>query len=285
MADLGLHCQQFIPGWAEGFYRKSGSKWAKTMSIGDEPPIPSLPDISWIFRFYEDEAVAKDEVLQGQKGAILRLNRCAPEFKRRPWLSESRYYVEHMNEPTNAGILAAQWSRIALDEHTAEYTRILFEEFGIRSVGYNLGVGHPELAHVTQLFGKGFPALIRYEGLWSMHAYGWPSMATSEEWYALRYRKVVDTCKEKNIPVPRLALTECGIDRLIISENGGWQVVNNSGHWYVHQELMPFHNKISQDSYVVCADIFTSTPEETWVKYELREGDAEILAEALSGST
>jgi len=281
-------------GWLVDFYDKSGCQWGKLMDPGHATPFPERPAINWIIRFNEDEATARDEVLKGETGAWDRIERVKSELLKRPWLKKPTYYLEHMNEPTNAGILSTKAGRLALDEFTAVYTEILWMEYGIRSVGYCLGVGHPEREHVAQLFTRGFPALYRCEGMWSTHDYGWPEMQDAwpvdkEGWpsdsgyHCLRYRMVVGEARKLNLPIPPLAITECGIDKLLIGEVGGWQKVNNSGEWYVDSQLAWFDGELQKDPYVVVATPFTCSAEKTWKSYEMREGDMEILASRMSG--
>lgn len=252
----------------------------KLMDPGHSEPLAGRPDVNFVIRFYEDETTARDEVMQGAQGAVLRLARLRPILETRPWLGKSRFMLEHMNEPTNALILTTRRGREALDAFTAEYTRLLWTELNIRSVGYCLGVGHPEPEHVGQLFTKGFPALIRYGGAWSYHAYGWPDVRNASQWYALRYRMVIERYLALgNAEVPSLHLTEWGLDRLIVGTVGGWQQVNNDPHWYVDSQVAWMDAEVAKDPYVKAFYHFTATAEQTWQSYELREGDSEVLAD------
>ena len=264
-SKLALHCQQGIPWWFARFLTDSGAAWANLMDPGDAEPMPEFPGVRWIIRFYEDEGTAKAEVLAGTSGAWARYQRLENTLRKRPWLATERFYLEHMNEPSNAGILSTREGREALDAFTAEYTYILWEQLGIRSVGYCLGVGHPEPEHVVQIFPQGMAALMACQGMWSLHEYGWPTMQTGAGSYCLRYRQTVQALKDAGATdIPPLAITECGIDKLIAGEIGGWQVVNNDPQWYVRDQLAWYDAELARDDYVVCATVFTASAEATW---------------------
>ena len=168
-SKLALHFQLGLPPWAQKFLVDSGSRWAKLMDPGVEMPLPMLGSMNWIIRKNEPESVAKAEVLAGAQGAYQRLIRLSPWIRERPWLSGSRFFLEHMNEPTNAHLLDSARSRMLLNAFTSAYAEMLWEEFGIRSVGYCLGTGHPRREHVGDLFKSGLPMLKKYEGLWALH--------------------------------------------------------------------------------------------------------------------
>jgi len=132
---LTCHFQMGLPPWARRFFETSGARWAKLMDPGESPPLPDL-DVTWILRFYEDEATARAEVMKGRAGALERYRRIKPLLDARPWLSGQRYYVESMNEPSNAGILRTRVGREALDRHEAEFAKIMWEKAGIQVCGY-----------------------------------------------------------------------------------------------------------------------------------------------------
>jgi hypothetical protein len=271
MAEYGLHCQLGLPPWAQRFYEVSGSRWLKVMDPGDEEPLPRMPHVNVLVRFDEPEDVAAAEVLAGAYGARQRFERVHDRFLRhRPWLAKPWYYLEHMNEPSNAGILRTKAGRLALDAFTAEYTRLLSFILGIRSVGYNLGVGHPEPEHVVQIFRQGLPALKRYRGLWGLHEYGWPDMATGDGWWTLRYRHTVKALEQAGIEYPNLVINECGVDGLLVGQARGWLSVNNNPEVHLAQ-LAWYLWRLRETPYVAAAFPFTTTPEASWFTYEVHE--------------
>jgi len=91
-----------LPPWARRFFETSGATWALLMDPGEAPPLPELPHIKWILRFYADEAVEKAEVEQGTAGAWPHYKRLKPFLDARPWLREWRFWVTSNNEMTNA---------------------------------------------------------------------------------------------------------------------------------------------------------------------------------------
>jgi len=248
--------------------------------------MPELPNMRWVIRFNESEVTATAEVMHGAQGALERLHRIGPELRKRPWLADEHFYLEHMNEPTNAGLLRTDKSRKLLDIYTAEFTRLLWEEFGIRSCGYCLGVGHPEPEHVGQLFTAGLAALKRYNGIWALHEYGWPTVLTLDaaghvtNHHTLRWQRTLAALQLigwKLKDLPKLHITEAGIDKLLLGVIGGWQTVNNDPRWYIPQ--LADYDRICRTSPVIEAIyLFTATAEQTWRSYEIREGDADLLA-------
>jgi len=140
---LTCHFQMGLPPWARRFFETSGAifetsgaTWALLMDPGEAPPLPELPHIKWILRFYADEAVEKAEVEQGTAGAWPHYKRLKPFLDARPWLREWRFWVTSNNEMTNAGLYATQKGREAVDAHEAEFARIMWEDAGIRVCGY-----------------------------------------------------------------------------------------------------------------------------------------------------
>lgn len=284
---LTLHFQIGLPPWAKKFIADSGVSWVKLMDPGDaEPYATEFQNLSWIIRFWEDEATAKTEVLKRKQGAYERLLRIGPQLRARPWLSQPRFYLEHMNEPSNAGLLKSSHGRISLDTFTAEFTRILFEQYGIRSCGYCLGVGHPEPQHVGELFKCGLPALKKHEGIWALHEYNYPTVLTYDAegklttHYTLRHRRIIQALHAIGMPgkdLPKLHITEAGIDRLLTGVVGGWKQLNNDPRVYVDQ-LSHYDQEAQQTPLVQAIYVYTATPEQTWWSYGIEEADAEVLA-------
>lgn len=283
-SKLTLHFQLGLPGWALRFLRESGVRWAKLMDPGDAPPFAAeLPDLNWVIRFNEPENVAKAEVLNKQAGAHERLKRLEPELKKRPWLAEPRFLLEHMNEPSNAGLCATPHARNCLGLFTGEYTRILYDEYGIRSCAFNFGVGHPEPGHVGPYFTPSMKSIASREGAWAMHEYGYPTVLSYtdgkvDDWYTLRHRRILDALSSIGYTDPApLHLTEAGIDRLLVGVVGGWKEVDNDPVKYVAQ-LAAYDGELQKREAVTAAYIFTASPEQTWWSYGIDEADAEVLA-------
>jgi len=295
---LTLHIQLGMPHWIKAFIALSGVRWMKCMDPGDQEPFAyDFPSLNWIVRFFEDEGTAKREVLMGKAGAKPRLDRVRGELQKRPWLSKPRFYVEHMNEPSNALILKDRAGRQALDYFTAEYTRLLYEEFGIRSCGYCFGVGHPEPEHVPELFGQGIAALLKYKGIWSMHEYNWPTVLTTkldpaigavrlETHLTLRHRRIIRALAPAwpEYELPRLHITEAGIDRLLVGPRGGWRVVDKDPKQYVRQ-LLGYQWECQKSPSVEAIYLYTASPGWEWDTYGIYEADAEVYAYAIRTGT
>lgn len=281
---LTLHFQLGLPPWSRWFLTDSAVTWAKLMDPGDDEPHPEFQDINWVIRFNEDENTAKAEVLRRKQGAYERLLRIGPALRKRPWLSQARFYLEHMNEPSNAGLLKGSEGRISLDVFTAEFTRILYDQYGVQSCGYCLGVGHPEPQHVGELFKCGLPALLKHGGIWALHEYGYPTVISYDEngdletHYTLRHRRILKALRSIGMKdLPKLHITEAGIDRLLTGVVGGWKQINNDPRVYVDQ-LRHYDYEVQARPLVEAIYVFTATPEQTWWSYGIEEADAEVLA-------
>lgn len=286
---LTLHWQLGFEPWALRFLQESGVRWAKKMDPGDQELFAEeLPDLNWVIRFNEDEATATREVLLKKQGAYQRLLRLNGELRKRPWLSKPRFYLEHMNEPSNAMLLSSRDKRIALDTFTAEYTRMLWEEFGIRSCGYNLGVGHPEPEHVGEVFKMGLQALHKYNGIWSLHEYGWPTVLSYDKegdltgWWTLRHRYTLHEMHKLGWAdhIPPLHITEAGIDRLLTGIRGGWRDTTNDPVNYVAQ-LAHYEAEAMKAAELEAIYIYTASAEGKWWSYRIEEADADVLSRFL----
>ena len=60
-SKLTLHFQIGLPPWARRFFEVSGARWGLLMDPGDAPPLPELPHVNWIIRFYERMKAAVDK--------------------------------------------------------------------------------------------------------------------------------------------------------------------------------------------------------------------------------
>lgn len=284
---LTLHFQLALPPWFDKFVTSSGVSWVKAMDPGDQEPFAAEhPDLNWVIRFNEPENIATQEVLHRKQGAYERLIRLGPELRKRPWLSKPRFYLEHMNEPSNAYLLTSADKRMALDVFTAEFTRLLWEQYGIRSCGYCLGVGHPEPEHVMDIFKAGLPALKQYHGIWALHEYNYPTVLTYgpdgdlETHLTLRHRRTLKALADRGYPtkdLPDLHITEAGIDRLLTGIRGGWREIDNNPSKYVDQ-LSQYDRECQKQPLVKAIYIFTATAQQLWWTYEMQEADAEVLA-------
>ncbi len=273
-----LHVQLGFPSWIRRFLEESGVVWLKKMDPGDGELFPEYPNLRWLIRFHEDEGTAKAEVLAGKAGALQRLNRLRPELKKRPWLSQPRFYLEEMNERSNAGVLFSAEGRKAAAEHSLEYMRLLAEEFGIRVVIGCDGVGHPEPKHAVQLYGPALSEAHRYGAHWALHEYGWPTVQDDASWHCLRYRRTVAALREAGIPIPPLHISEWGIDRLLVGNPGGWKSSNNDPTWFVGSQVAWYDQETQADDYVQAFYLFTAAPAPEWMSYGVEEADADVLA-------
>ena len=285
-SKAALHFQLGLPSWKEHFFRRSGSNKAKLMDPGEGRPMPDFPYINWIIRHWRSDDDAKADIMMGKLGARNSWkNFFGPWIRKRPWLADPHFIMEHDNEPSNFGILKTKKGRKALADYSLELMRILWEEHGVRSGLYCLGVGHPEVYHVEELL---VPALAKardYESVWCLHEYGYPTVQDGyindfEPYHILRYRPIVAELRRLGATdIPDLHITEWGIDRLLVGEVGGWRIVNDNPYWMVPEQVAWYDHMTRDDEYVKGFYLFTSTAEETWKTYEWLESDAEVLAD------
>jgi len=246
------------------------------MDPGHMRPLWEIPRVKLVIRRYDPDYLAQSEVYDGAAGAYRQFKRIEPWLRERPWLASPGVWFEHHNEPSNFGALSTPERRVALANYGAALTGILWQELGIRSVAGNLGVGHPEPEHAVQVCAAPMAELLKTGGLYSFHGYGWPLVLSDWIWYTLRYLLITEELKQQGArEIPRLILGEVGIDKLIIGEIGGWQVVNNDPRWYAVQLealsrlLVPL---------VRAAFVFTATPYHPWETYKFTEALAWEIA-------
>jgi hypothetical protein len=288
-SKLAPHFQIGLPPWAERFFNDSGCRWAKLMDPGDSPPLPHLTQVSWVIRKYEDGPTCRAEVMGGAAGAESQIRRITPWLKARPWLSQPRYMLEHHNEPTNEGTLRTAQGRRATSAYGVRFTQLLKNEFGIRSVGGNLGVGHPEPNHAVEVCADPMKAARAYEGAYSFHEYNWPDVGVALEtdptdgkvwgWHMLRFRRTLKALRAAGVSdFPPLHLTEIGLDHLLYGIREGWQAIDNNPEWYVYDQLARYDSWLQENPLVKEAYIFTATPQADWFTYGIDEAAADVLA-------
>ena len=273
MSKLTIHCQLNLPPWTDRFLARSGTKWLKVMDPGDERPLPSW-DGNLIVRLCdseEEQILTLQEVRRGDARSWF--ERHEARIRARPWLASPSVWLEHVNEPNP---VADKGFCKGLDTFTADLARILWQECGVKSAGFCFSVGTPEVWAMKH-FARGMAALRQYGGLWALHEYGWPAMNTGDGWTTLRYRHLVAELRRLGIAFPNIVITECGIDKLLINIRGGWRVVDELPEHYMEQ-LAWYDSEIMRDPYVVCATVFTATPNWQWLSYEVTEPLADLMA-------
>ena len=207
-----------------------------------------------------------------------------------PWLDIIDLIEYPVNEAYQEGSDLAQ-----LAEDTVNAARYLKEGWGKDLVGGNFSRGKPQMGSL-----EGYPSG-SHDGHWrdweaflpalrelkylSVHEYGWPSMQTDEGWQCLRYRRAYNwLIREQGftlLSVPRLIISECGIDRGggVARTESGWQGMGvYEGIPYQEailryvNDLKRYSDKIAEDPYVLCAAVFILggyTGAEGWQDFEI----------------
>ena len=286
-SNASLHYQLGLDN-AVMWFRRSGSSKAKLMDPGVEPPLAAeFPYVKWIIRRYRSDNEAREDMMKGERGAWLAWkNFYGPWVAERPWLAEPRYILEHDNEPTNFGMLVTKKARKATAAYSKALMRIFWEEAGVRSGLFCFGVGHPEMHHVEELIVPALAEAPKYESVWCLHEYGYPTVQDGyindfEPYHIFRYRCVVNELRRLGATdIPDLHITEWGIDGLLVGKKEGWQAVNNDAHWMVDTQVAWYDLMSRSDSYMKGFYAFTATPDHSnWSSYGWEEPHIEVLAD------
>lgn len=271
---LTIHCQLGIPSWIESFLKKSQVDWLKIMDPGLDYPLPQLPDLKLLVRFWRHAEWEQERVWRGMAGATEWLEAHREQIAKRPWLKRANVYLEVLNEPHP---MANRSFRSCLDLFMATVVRQLWLEHGVRVCGHNWSVGWPDIGHAPD-FALSLTTLRAYGGLLGLHEYGWPTMTSGDGFWTLRHRKTIAELRQADIDVPPIAITECGLDSGLVGPgHRGWRAVRDDPDWYA-SELLWYEKELSSE--VVCAAVFTATPAAEWLTFEVTEALAERLARA-----
>ena len=187
-------------------------------------------------------------------------------------LPSIRYWELH-NETWQAGDDLVRYAELSIDFMKA----IEALGGGRRGVIGCFSVGMPDLPDEDRgAQWRLFAPALRYAAerghLLGLHQYGGGSMGMKFDppWYALRHRQVLAWAKAEGVPVPRIVITESGIDNLERAdrESRGWQTMGD-GYDYA-ADLAWFAERLSEDPMVVGAvDFGYATIDPRWGDFDL----------------
>jgi len=242
------------------------------VKIMDPPAQNPFPQCKVIARFHLDEGAKEEMVRRGAQGGREWFEYLRPRMAARPWV----HAVETWNEPLGIGLFdPAQRARFVAA--SIEFLR-LAHGAGWRVVWGNFSVGQPpegawrDFLEVIDALGP--------EDMLGLHEYGWPRMDAmldaghpGEGWWCLRYRKVARWLAERGRRMPRTLIGECGLDRLLINQVGGWmatvdnQVNLEEARRRYFEQLVWYDQELGRDEYIVAATPFTAAAGHPWESY------------------
>ena len=275
VAKLSLHFQG-LPDWAARVVKTYWPMpaWVKAIN----PPAPDVfPDTKVLGRAWQrpdNNQFESDCVASGADGGIRYF-----EYHRQ--LYESRRGIvtawEFVNEPILQTIHQAYQYTDALNAWNGR-----MHANGFKTCGGCISVGNPRLAAFgedNQIVAILAPALHQCD-YWSYHAYWDGRYNPADNWWAHRYRLIVDAAKGMGITLPPLILSECGCDRGG-GVNDGWRArMSWADYW---ADLQAFDREICKDSYVLAATIFTCGPTTEWRNFEIDKAQAEVIGRTRLG--
>lgn len=260
-SKLALHVQGHV-GWSAD----SRAKWIKVI---DPPANNKWPRHEVIGRVYIPDGEANAMIARGAAGAEEWFRRVLPGIQRAPYVS----IWELPNEPQPV-------AELAFCHQLADFTlraAALLHGIGKRVVGGNLSEGNP--GGNEQERRERFVAIAR--GLaacdwWSQHCYwvlAYPhTEAGMNDWHAYRYRLNMRYAREAGIKLPRLMLTEVGIDGGVVGVKAkGWRTFCQ-GNWQAYQaQLAQFDSGLHEDPNVEVAFVFTAGANADWTDFAVGE--------------
>jgi len=275
VGKLALHFQG-IPDWAKSLVKTYWTMpgWVKAIN----PPAPDVfPDTKVLGRAWQrpdNNQFESDCVASGADGGIRYF-----EYHRQ--LYESRRGIvtawEFVNEPILQTIHQAYQYTDALNAWNGR-----MHANGFKTCGGCISVGNPRLAAFgedNQIVAILAPALHQCD-YWSYHAYWNGRYNPADNWWAHRYRLIVDAAKGMGITLPPLILSECGCDKGG-GINDGWRArMSWADYW---ADLQAFDREICKDSYVLAATIFTCGPTTEWRNFEIDKAQAEVIGRTRLG--
>jgi len=275
VGKLALHFQG-IPDWAKSVV---GTHWPLPGWVkAINPPAPDVfPDTKVLGRAWQrpdNNQFESDCVASGADGGIRYF-----EYHRQ--LYESRRGIvtawEFVNEPILQTIHQAYQYTDALNAWNGR-----MHANGFKTCGGCISVGNPRLAAFgedNQIVAILAPALHQCD-YWSYHAYWDGRYNPADNWWAHRYRLIVDAARLMGYTLPPLILSECGCDKGG-GINDGWRArMSWADYW---ADLQAFDREIGKDPYVQAAMIFTSGPTTEWRNFEIDKAQAEIIGRARLG--
>lgn len=279
IGKLSLHFQE-TRDWAADMvarywdYHVNPASWVKAIN----PPIPDMfPNTHVLGRAYwhNDNNTWETQCIErGHAGGEAYFAYLLPYYQARKGIVTA---WEAVNEPNLTSVQAAYNYADFLNSWRTE-----MQKAGFRTCGGSIGVGNPRLAafgESNDILAIIIPALTQCD-YWSYHAYWDGRYNPADNWWAHRYRLIVDAAVSMGYTLPPLILSECGCDKGG-GKLDGWRArMSWEQHW---QDLNAFSAELDKDSYVVAATLFTAAPNSDWAFFEYDQAQAESIGKARLG--
>lgn len=243
--------------------------YAKLVSPPEDDIFPAKRTIG---RVYMTDGEEGQFYGAGKAGAWPYFERCLPSYQRAPYV----FAHEGPNEPAMIHTVA---ERRALDEFTAEWSRIM-REHGLRVVVGNFSERNPADGTIAE-----FARMLSTADYLGLHCYGAPTMQTEPEGHVLRYRQLVGELDNAMVRCPPVLLTECGVDLGIIGKGRkGWQKAGYD--WATYRDGLAWYDReLCKDEIIAGAFVFTAGGTGDWVTFDISEKQAADLARTLAAQT
>lgn len=264
---IAIHFQNMAPWAAEvikSYWTLQTGGWVKAIN----PPVPDrFPQTRILGRAFWHEQNNDWEhlcVRNGAAGADDYFNFHKPYYQERKGIVTA---WEAVNEyPLTTVDNAKQWA--AFTNRWMD----LCNNNGIPTCPGSIGVGQfplpyfhdPDEGQISRIV---LPVLARGK-FWSYHGYSDGRFNPNDNWWALRYRLIVQMAEELGIRLPGLLISECGCDHGGGREDG-WRARMN---WEQHfADIQAANAEYMKDAYVLQAFLFTAAPNQDWLKFEYDE--------------
>lgn len=266
-SKLALHVQGH-----EGWTANSHARFIKVI----DPPVENKwPRQIVVGRVYIPDGEANAMIERGAAGADEWFARVLPMIRNAAYVN----IWELPNEPQPVADLE-------FCHRLADFTvraAALLHGIGKQVVGGNLSEGNPGGNETERA--ERFVAIAR--GLthcewWSQHCYWVMDYAHPEagmnDWHAFRYRLNIAAARAAGIELPRLMLTEVGIDGGVVGVRAkGWQTFCR-GDWQAYQaQLAQFDAGLREDDEVDVAFVFTAGANNDWADFGISEWNGAVL--------
>lgn len=261
VSKLGLHFQN-LPAWHTDVVNNSAVKWVKM--IDPAGPYPYNRPVNVIGRrWIGGEGAEARFIHEGATGADAYFDLLLPRYREAPWVT----VWEGPNEPS------PYWSDFdTLAPFYLRWTQRM-RDAGLANAIGGFSVGQPDWNHIARL--RDALAIAPY---WHLHEYSQPTMQTDAGVLCLRYRTFVNELRKAGCRVPKLIISETGIDGGAVTPEResqkktgrGWKSFATREQY--QEQLAWYDAEICKDDYVACATAFLSGPNDGWRDFDVDEG-------------
>ena len=270
MSKLSLHFQ-ITTDWAREVVAKYWALpggWVKAI----QPLVPdAFPHTRVLGRMWTRGDMNEWEahcVRDGADGATEYYNALRPQYEDRRGMVTA---WEGPNEPALGNIQQAYAYRDFLFAWNAK-----MRGAGFKTCGGSIAVGNPKLWHfdgARNELAAIAPALAQCN-YWSYHGYWDGRYSQADNWWAHRYRLIIQECADMGHTLPPLIISECGCDHGG-GHDDGWRARMNWPEFW--SDLQAYSKEIEKDQTLQAATIFTSGPNSDWVNFEINKSEAQTI--------